>query len=547
MVDGGRRKGESVLLRRVDPGRSRVATVLRVRRVNGLLAGLAVILVAVGWLGSVRAGDGLRRTTTVVDGVPLTFVRPATGGGPYPGAVVVHGYAGSARLMQPFADTLARNGYVVVLPDLAGHGASPRPLADPLSDVDLAVRSLRGQSDVDPDRIVLVGHSRGASAVTEYGGRHPDIAATVALSLGTVPAVAPRNLLVLYGQLEFFLAGPARQTLYRAGAGETASTGRTYGSVADGTAVRADAVPGVEHVAILYSPVTHERTLAWLDATVRPGASVGPVHPLDRLWPAGLLLLGLLAGFVPLAGLALRGVAPRSPASAAPPTRTPPAVPDPVRVRPALPDLMRSALAVAGGLVAGFGVGAVVSDPALGLAVGGYVALVVGAFGLGALGVAAAIRAASRRPDELATGAEGGRSRWMFLRVAPLVGYAAAMVVVPIQTGLTWVRPNGPRLVPLLALLVAAWALFSAAERLCLGRWYLHAAVLAAPLGLLFVSVVVGAPAFLVLVLPLLAALLAIGAGVAAVLRRFVVPWWLTAAVAAPPFAWTAATTFPLA
>jgi pimeloyl-ACP methyl ester carboxylesterase len=515
--------------------------------VYGLLAGLAVVLVAVGWLGSVRAGDGLRRTTTVVDGVPLTFVRPATGGGPYPGAVVVHGYAGSARLMQPFADTLARNGYVVVLPDLAGHGASTRPLADPLSDVDLAVRSVREQSDVDPDRIVLVGHSRGASAVTDYGGRHPDIAATVALSLGTVPAVVPRNLFVLYGELEFFLVEPTRQTLQRAGAGEASSTGRTYGSIADGSAVRAEVVPGVEHVGILYSPVTHERTLAWLDATVRPGTGVGPVHPLDRLWPAGLLLLGLLVGFVPLAGLALRGVALRSPTAAASPTQTPPGVPSLVRVGPALPDLMRSALAVAGGLVAGFGVGAVVPDPALGLAVGGYVALVVVAFGLGALGVAAVIWSVSRGPAGPAPGPEPRSPRWIILRVAPLVAYAAAMVVVPIQTGLTWVRPNEARLVPLLALLVAAWALFGAAERLGLGRWYLHAAVLAAPLGLLFVLVVVGAPAFLVLVLPLLAALLAIGAGVAAVLRRFAVPWWLTAAVAAPPFAWTAATAFPLA
>jgi len=191
------------------------------RRVNGLLAALAIILVAVGWLGSVRAGDGLRRTTTVVDGVPLTFVRPATGDGPYPGAVVVHGYAGSARLMQPFADTLARNGYVVVLPDLAGHGASTRPLADPLPDVDLAVQSLRAQSDVDPSRIVLIGHSRGASAVTEYGGQHPDVAATVALSLGGVPIILPRNLLVLYGQLEFFAVEPARRTLQRAVPTET--------------------------------------------------------------------------------------------------------------------------------------------------------------------------------------------------------------------------------------------------------------------------------------------------------------------------------------
>ena len=39
----------------------------------------------------------------------------------------------------------------------------------------------------------------------------------------------------------------------------------------------------------------------------------------------------------------------------------------------------------------------------------------------------------------------------------------------------------------------------------------------------------------------------AVGAGVAAVLRRLAVPPWLIAAVSAPPLAWVAATTLPLA
>jgi hypothetical protein len=48
------------------------------------------------------------------------------------------------------------------------------------------------------------------------------------------------------------------------------------------------------------------------------------------------------------------------------------------------------------------------------------------------------------------------------------------------------------------------------------------------------------------LVLPLLAGLLAIGAAVAALLRRLAVPVWLAAAIAAPVFAWTLAMTLPL-
>ena len=59
--------------------------------------------------------------------------------------VVVHGFAGSARLMMGFADTLARRGYVVVLPDLLGHGASRRRL----STTDGVGSNLNGASDID--------------------------------------------------------------------------------------------------------------------------------------------------------------------------------------------------------------------------------------------------------------------------------------------------------------------------------------------------------------------------------------------------------------
>src|ERR1700755_563782 len=114
-----------------------------------MLAGAAIALVALGAVGAVLAGHGLVRTTGVVDGVPVTLVRPSGGGPESPGAVVVHGYAGSARLMQPIADTLARNGYVVVLRDLAGHGSSTQRLADPTPDVDTAVQFLRAQPGVD--------------------------------------------------------------------------------------------------------------------------------------------------------------------------------------------------------------------------------------------------------------------------------------------------------------------------------------------------------------------------------------------------------------
>jgi pimeloyl-ACP methyl ester carboxylesterase len=455
----------------------------------------------------------------VVDGVPLTTVRAVSGDGRLPGAVVVHGFAGSARLMQPFADTLARNGYVVVLPDLAGHGSSTRPIADPGPDVEVAVRSLLDRSDVDHGRIVLIGHSRGAAAVTAYAATHPEIAATVAVS-GAAPVSVPRNLLMLYGQFEFpLLAAAAEEMLLRGDPTATVTTGYTYGSFADGSARRADPVPGVEHVSILFSPTAHAWTLAWIDAAVRPGAPPGAVHSLDRLWPSGLLLLGLLLGFVPLAVLVLRRTGTRPSA-------------------PRVTDLLRPGFVVSIGLGAGAVVGAIAPDPVLGLSVGGYTAMVLLAFGLTA---AIGLRWVAPRPAATTDVSMLGRT--------PLLTVFVTMaVLVPMHVGLTHAVPSLARLVPLVVLLVAGWVLFGVAEQLSGGRWYLHAAVLAAPLGVLVALAVVGlGPGFLVLVLPLLAGLLAIGAVVAAVLRRRAVPPWLIAAVAAPPFAWTAAVTLPLA
>ena len=60
-----------------------------------------------------------------VDGIPATVFRPASGP-PGPVVVIAHGFAGSQQLMRSFAATLARNGYVAVTFDFAGHAAIPR-------------------------------------------------------------------------------------------------------------------------------------------------------------------------------------------------------------------------------------------------------------------------------------------------------------------------------------------------------------------------------------------------------------------------------------
>ncbi|SHN74122.1 alpha/beta hydrolase [Cryptosporangium aurantiacum] len=478
-----------------------------------LVAVVAVLLAGAGvWLVAGAGGDVLRRHT-VVDGVPLDVVRPATAAGRRPGVVVAHGFAGSARLMAPIGDTLAARGFVVVLLDFSGHGAHERGLpsdADAAEaarqrDLDVAVAHLRGLPGVDPARIALVGHSMGAGAVTRYAAGHPGITATVAISLPEASDVAPgrpERLLLLVGGLEF--AG------FRDAADEAARNG--------GDAVVV--VPAVEHISILYAPRAHREIGRWLDG----GGGVAP-SPLRGVAGAGLLLLALLIGVYPLSRLLLGGVS----------GSWPPAV---------VPRFGRVLGVAAGAAAVAALVAPILPTTRLPLAVGGYVVgftLVAG----GVMLVWTRVRGAG----SAASGGAAGRSGRVRVGVAVLVlvAYAAVAVAVPLHVGVTHAVPTGPRWW-LLALVWAGFALLAyGSERLTGGNSVGLLAVSAVVTVALTGAALVGlAPGFVLLVVPLLAVLLAWQAVWSAVLHRFAVPYWAIALVGSLLVAWPVATALPV-
>jgi len=264
-----------------------------------------LVLAGVGtWLLAGAGGDSTRRHV-VVDGVPLDEVHPpAAAGERRPGVVVAHGFAGSARLMAQFGDSLSAQGYTVVLLDFSGHGANTHPLPDGTASTDdstaalqrdlaVATAHLRGLRDVDPSRIALVGHSMGASAVTRYAAAHPEIKATVAISLPDSSMVLPSRpsrLLLLVGGLEF----PG----FRAEAERAAEpAGRNRSMVV---------VPGVEHISVLFAPRTHREIATWLGESFgTPTTDRSMPAPIRRVAGAALLMLALLAGLYPVARLLL--------------------------------------------------------------------------------------------------------------------------------------------------------------------------------------------------------------------------------------------------
>ena len=483
---------------------------------------VAVLAAGAGIPMSAGAGGTASRHHVVIDGVPLDEVHPRAlrpgASGRRPGVVVAHGFAGSARLMTPFADTLAARGYVVVLLDFGGHGTATRPMdgdAGLQRDLDTATRHLRGLPDVDPSRVAVVGHSMGAGAAVRYGATHPDVGATVALSLPDASDVRPnrpRRLLVLVGGLEF--AG------FRDAARRAAETGGG----------REVVVPAVEHVTILYAPRAHREVVGWLDGAFGDTAGRLP-SPVRRPAGAALLMLAFVLGFVPLIRAVLGPARPR-------PWPTVPAI--------------GLAMAVSGGVaVVAALVAAVVPTTRLPIAIGGYL---VGFTALTGVGLVVGHRLSGHGPSghrreapSVGSPAEVRSARRLGVAAPLLVAYAGAAIAVPLHLGVAQAVPVGPRWWLLLLIWAGFAVLAFGAELLTARSGVGLLAVSAVATIVLTAAAVAGLTSgFVLLVVPLLAALMAWQALWSGMLYAHDAPAWLVAPVGALVVAWPVAVTLPL-
>lgn len=536
---------------------------VRQRRSSWVLGILALLLTLPATLAIARADDGLVRGHDVVDGVPVTtLVADASVRSPV--VVVVHGFAGSAQLMDNIGVGLARAGYATVLLDLAGHGTNGEPLpldgTSPVTDVldaDLGavVTWARQQPWADASRVGLVGHSMGAGTVVRYAVADAQgprlVAATVALSLpdaGMVPASAPtvpRDLLLLVGaneQQRFTDAALAALTAAYPGG----QLGQAFGSSVDGSARAAYAVPRADHITILFSTEALQQTVDWLDSSVGAPSSGHTVGGGTIGWLL-VLTVGAAIGFIPLARLAYAGR------------------PEPVRVSPA-------AAAFASGDVedapqrTGAGVVLVVALLAsvlaslvaraltpvadvVPLAVGGYVVVWFAAAGLVAFVVLALLRRRHPRvPPTVNLNDPPARFPWRDLwATLAMTSYAVVALGLVAQHTWTAFAFAGDRARWLLVVELAFIVWFWADDRLVGPRWWLGVLTRVVAVGVLLASVVVlGAPGFLSLLVPLIAVvLLLLLVYGQTVTRRAQLPW-AAALVQAIPLAYLVTTTFPL-
>src|SRR6266481_3247299 len=223
-----------------------------------------------------------------------------------PGVVLIHGFSGDRRIMSTLARRLAENGYGVLAIDVNGHGENRNPFnggeaeSDALREnVKRAVDYLRNSDLVDGSRIVVMGHSMGAGAALDYATNDPNLKGAVMISGGWVLGpVRPKNALFIFAENDPDepIQGTSITLATHLADVPKIELGKTYGDFAQGNAVEAVRVPGVNHVTIITSPEGATTIVKWLDSTFgtpRTGA-IELKDPRQRTQRLAMLLFQIL-------------------------------------------------------------------------------------------------------------------------------------------------------------------------------------------------------------------------------------------------------------
>ena len=257
---------------------------------------LVVALVCVLRLEAAR--DGVEITRHAVGQTPvMRFARPGADG---PVVVIAHGFAGSSQMMQGYALTLARAGYVVQAFDFLGHGRNPVPMSGDVTSVDGTTRLLVDETRRviaatrrEGEAVALLGHSMATDILVRVAAAEKGAVGPVVLLSAfsqEITETQPPDLLLVSGvgepRLRAFALEAARMLDPAATEGQTV--------IAGDIRRRAAVAPMVEHVAILHSPTAAAEALAWIDAAYGRASTTGAVA-------MGGWMLGLLAALALLA------------------------------------------------------------------------------------------------------------------------------------------------------------------------------------------------------------------------------------------------------
>ena len=270
-----------------------------------LIACVALMAIGASLLKLHDASAGLNIEATEIGSIPAHIYRSEKRSSA-PVVVIAHGFAGSQQLMQSFAMAIARNGYIAVTFDFAGHGRNPSALTGSITEETGATQTLMAETakavafarGLGDGRVAVLGHSMASDIVVRVAQADPTIAATIAVSMFSpvVTDTSPRNLLVIVGGWEGMLKTEALRAVGLASAPKEAEVGVVYGDPSQGTGRMVVFSPNTEHVSVLFSLDSLKAAVQWLDKSFGVQRTV----PL-QLDARGPWIALLIAGAVVLA------------------------------------------------------------------------------------------------------------------------------------------------------------------------------------------------------------------------------------------------------
>ena len=233
-------------------------------------------------------------------GMPLRvvafFPEPATQARA-PAAVICQPFTNPPESARLLALELVRDGFVVLVFDWRGRTTEEnrqllRANAQEIlrADVIAAVAYLRSLSGVDPNRIVIAGHSVGGTLAIEAALADPRIVGVASIGMeADVTPEGPRNLLWATGLYDEFRVLNRMRDVFQASAGTLAMENTTVGDFGRGTARRLGVSPTADHFTELQDREINREVRDWFRQ------AVGLPKQAGRLWMEVRSLLLLLA------------------------------------------------------------------------------------------------------------------------------------------------------------------------------------------------------------------------------------------------------------
>lgn len=262
-----------------------------------LIVSLVILLFGSIFVDSLLGQGRLAALTNLdipaADGATIhAYLAKPTGAGPHPAVILIHEFYGLRPDILSKADALAKEGYVVIAPNVFRSGTTnwiPRAIYNILradsqqidGDVGAAYQWLAAQRDVQPDRIAIMGFCFGGGTALRYSLSNNKLAAT-AVFYGQ-PITDPVKLKALSGPF-LGIFGGADGSISQASVESLRQGLQTAGvpneiTVYDGQPHAF--VGGMEEIAKGGAPQeAWQQLLAFLKKNLQGGTGAAPAQPL---------------------------------------------------------------------------------------------------------------------------------------------------------------------------------------------------------------------------------------------------------------------------